>query len=97
MLRGSEMWADGFSTSGVVPVHQGHQGEVEITGEDSATAIWAMADRLFMPPGAPFSLLTGYGHHHETYERQDGVWKIKTLRLARLRVEVTPAPAASPA
>jgi hypothetical protein len=29
----------------------------------------------------------GYGHYHETYEKFDGRWLIKTLRLSRLRVD----------
>src|SRR3546814_4654651 len=55
----------------------------------SATGIWAMSDRLFMPAGMPFSLMTGYGHYHETYEKSDGMWKIKTLRISRIRVEAS--------
>ena len=48
---------------------------------------WSMTDRLFMPAGAPFSRMTGYGYYHETYEKVGGAWKIKTLRIARIRVE----------
>ena len=46
-----------------------------------------MTDRLVMPPGAPFAQMTGYGYYHETYENVGGGWKIKTLRISRLRVE----------
>ena len=48
-----------------------------------------MTDRLYMPPGAPYALMTGYGHYHETYVKEDGAWKIKTIRISRLRVEAT--------
>jgi hypothetical protein len=30
----------------------------------------------------------GYGHYHETYEKVDGRWRIKTITLTRLRVDV---------
>src|SRR3546814_16668924 len=88
VLRGSASWsAAGFAKAGIVSVHQGHQSEIELTDDDRATGIWAMSDRLFMPAGMPFSLMTGYGHYHETYEKSDGMWKIKTLRISRIRVE----------
>jgi hypothetical protein len=29
----------------------------------------------------------GYGHYHETYERTDDGWRIKTITLTRLRVD----------
>jgi len=31
--------------------------------------------------------MTGYGYYHETYENNGAGWKIKTLRIVRLRVE----------
>jgi hypothetical protein len=30
---------------------------------------------------------TAGGHYHETYEKVEGKWQIKTLRLTRLRVD----------
>lgn len=33
--------------------------------------------------------MTGYGHYHETYEKIGGSWKIKTMRITRIRVEGT--------
>jgi hypothetical protein len=46
-----------------------------------------MTDRWFLPPGGDYSTMTGYGHYHETYEKVDGAWKLKTAKLTRLRVE----------
>lgn len=90
VLRGSDSWSsEGFSRAGIVSVHQGHNCDIAITGETTATAIWSMTDRLFMPPGAPFSLMIGYGYYHETYDKTEGMWKIKTLRMTRIRVEAT--------
>jgi hypothetical protein len=34
--------------------------------------------------------LHGYGHYHETYENLNGEWRIKSLRLDRLRVDTIP-------
>ena len=37
----------------------------------------------------PTLTLHGYGHYHETYEKIDGRWRIKTSKLTRLREDVT--------
>lgn len=71
----------------MVSVHQGHTAEIEVTGESTASAVWSMTDRLYFPPGGKYSVMTGYGHYHETYQKVDGAWKLKTTRLTRLRVE----------
>jgi hypothetical protein len=87
VMRGRDSWQTGnLDEARAVTVHQGHQHEIEVTGEDRATAIWVYTDRFFMPEGAPFARLTGYGHYHETYEKLDGRWLLKTTRLTRLRV-----------
>ena len=72
----------------VVTVHHGHMPEIEVTSDTTATGIWAMEDKLRWPEGSPISWLHGYGHYHETYERVDGAWRIKTLTLTRLRLDV---------
>ena len=70
----------------VVTVHHGHTPEIEPTSATTATGIWAMEDMLRWPNG---SELHGYGHYHETYEKVAGTWRIKTLRLTRLRMDFT--------
>jgi ketosteroid isomerase-like protein len=72
--------------------HQVHSPEIQIDG-DSATAIWAMQDRVIWDAGhspiPPATGITGYGHYHENYRRSsDGVWCIASLRLTRLIVEM---------
>jgi len=65
-------------------VHHGHMPEIQLTSPTTATGTWAMEDQLVFP------LVTyqGYGHHHETYLKVGGQWKIKTLVLTRLREEL---------
>jgi hypothetical protein len=46
-----------------------------------------MTDRLYLPASSPVSLLVGFGYYHETYEKVGDAWKIKTLRIQRIRVE----------
>ncbi len=69
----------------VVTVHHGHMPEIELTSPATATGIWAMEDKLWWPEGSPIEHLHGYGHYHETYEKARGQWRIKTMRLTRLR------------
>lgn len=88
VLEGRDAWVSGaFAKAGITSVHQGHQAQIEVTGADSASASWAMTDRLFMPPGAPFTLLQGFGFYHETYVREADGWKIATLTIERIRVD----------
>ena len=69
----------------LVTVHHGHMPEIQITSPTTASGIWAMEDILRTPGGD--DVLQGWGHYHETYERIDGRWLIRTLRLTRLRVD----------
>lgn len=88
VLKGRDSWrSDGMSGLGIVSVHQGHQCEIELTSDTTANGIWSMTDRLYFPPGSSFSLMTGYGHYIETYEKVAGSWKLKTTHITRIRVE----------
>ena len=89
-IRGRDAWETSkLEEPRLVTVHQGHQSEIEVTGETTAKGVWSFTDRFFMPPGAPFERLVGYGYYHETYEKVGGRWLLKTTRITRLRVEVS--------
>jgi SnoaL-like domain len=72
-----------------ITVHHGHMPEVEVTSASNARAIFAMEDLIWWPEGSRRRTLHGWGHYHETFEKIDGKWLIKTLRLTRLRVDQT--------
>lgn len=74
-----------------VSVHHGHCPEISITSPTTAEGIWAMEDQLRWAEqsASEKAALHGYGHYHETYRKIDGVWRIQTMRLTRLRVDVT--------
>ncbi len=63
-------------------VHHGHMPEIEITGEGTATGVWAMMDVVRL--GAGF---TGYGHYHEQYRKEAGEWRIAKMKITRLFTE----------
>lgn len=71
-----------------VSIHQGYMPEIEMTGPETACGVWAMSDTIGAPDGAPYREIRGAGHYHETYTKRYGTWKIATLRLTRLAVDV---------
>ncbi len=70
----------------VVTTHHGHMPEITITGPNTATGIWAMFDYLTFP-GEPPTGFRGYGHYHEEYVRERDGWRIRRVRLTRLRMD----------
>jgi hypothetical protein len=68
-----------------VTAHQVHAPELELTSETTARGVWALEDVVRLAPGIN---LRGYGHYHETYEKVDGRWLIKTSTLTRLREDI---------
>jgi hypothetical protein len=68
-----------------VTVHQVHAPEIELTSETTARGVWALNDVVRLVPGLT---LNAYGHYHETYEKGDGHWRIKTSKLTRLREDI---------
>jgi hypothetical protein len=73
-----------------ISIHQGYMPEIEITSPTTARGIWAMFDYLRLPDFT----YQGYGHYEETYVKEAGSWKLKTILLTRLHYEMTRAGAA---
>lgn len=69
-------------------VHHGHMPEIEIIDKTNAKAVWAMEDLLTFPDkkGSPPGH-NGYGQYHETYRKENGVWKISSMELTRFRMD----------
>ena len=72
---------DAFTTA-----HHGHNAEIEITGETTARAKWALQDRLII---RGISTLTGWGYYDEEYVKENGQWRIKSTAISRLLEEWT--------
>jgi hypothetical protein len=65
-------------------IHHGYTPEIEILGGGSATGIWAMCDEI---RDKDYRLvLRGWGHYHETYEKNADRWLIKTARISRIQL-----------
>ena len=70
----------------VATKHHCHTPELALISATTATGIWAMEDLLIFGDGRE---LYGAGHYHETYEKRDGAWRIKTLHLTRTILRIT--------
>lgn len=74
---------------GVITCHHGHMSEIAVTGPDSAEGIWSMEDHLDWPPESGMGKMWGTGWYREQYRKgDDGRWRIASLVLERIRIEV---------
>lgn len=81
-------WVTETASHVVTSVHHCHMPEIELLSDVTAKGIWALEDLLYFSDDMPMRSLHGFGHYHETYERVNGVWLFKTLRLTRLKVDI---------
>jgi len=75
-------------------IHHGVMPEIILDGSTlngatlneatTASGIWAMMDYVDIP-AATFK---AFGHYHDKYRKEAGVWRIAETRLTRLRVDV---------
>lgn len=92
-LRGAQNAGQAIieAVKGLVTIHHGHMPDIVFTSADTAHGIWAMMDILDFPAGSPRERITGYGFYYDNYRIEDGIWKIASLRLERLRVDIQAA------
>ena len=83
------------SIEDVITVHHGHMPEIELTSPTTATGVWALEDQLWWPEGGPLRHMHGFGHYHETYEKTEAGWRIKSMTITRLHRLVDPLPPAA--
>jgi hypothetical protein len=68
--------------------HRVGQPEIDITGPDTATGIWALADTVAQ---LEFGVdIRGGAFYEDTYVKVDGQWKIKTTGYKRTYEEIEP-------
>jgi hypothetical protein len=92
--EGGDTYAEALrhSLEHAVSVHQGLMGEVEIEPDGTGRAVWAMQDVIAWAdrhPRTGWKSIVGRGHYHETYRREEGAWRIATLTLTRLSLDIT--------
>lgn len=66
----------------VITMHQVHHPEIEITGEATARATWALQDYVINVPGE--WSVHGAALYEDEYIKADGEWKIKHTGYRRI-------------
>ena len=62
--------------------HHALMPEITLTSPTTATGIWAVHIMARFDDGARFD---SFGHYHDTYEKVDGKWLMKSLKLEWLK------------
>ena len=75
--------------TGAATVHQAHMPEIQITGATTASGIWSIYDSVDLTKSRPSERsYRAWGHYHEDYVKgADGAWRIRSIRLTRLKVD----------
>lgn len=85
-------WTIAF-LEGSSTIHRGYAPEIEIVDAQNATGIWAFEDRILWSADKPntsgLASLQGDGHYHDTYRKDERVWKIASTRVVRQRITTT--------
>ena len=77
----------GQGLAGGRTAHMAGLPDIELTGADSATGIWAFRDYVQLAgEGAPVGFV-GYGHEHDDYVRTPDGWKFRRVVITRLRID----------
>jgi uncharacterized protein (TIGR02246 family) len=69
-------------------VHRVHQPEIELTGPDGATGVWAFDDVVIMEDHQ--LTIRGAGFYTDGYVRTDAGWRITTTGYKRTYEEIQP-------
>lgn len=68
-------------TEGSSAVHRGVMGEISFTSDHTADGIYAGNWDAWFAPDAPLRERHGAGYYYVSYEKRNGRWCIKTLRI----------------
>ena len=72
--------------AGMISMHQCHHPEIELTGDTTATGVWALQDYVIVTQ-ANLSL-RGAAFYHDEYVKVNGEWKIKHTGYDRVFEEM---------
>lgn len=84
-LQGKQEYVDSIGASfsnQSVGHHNGHQPEIQMLSEAEATAIWYLADNMWILNHGHFT--TGTAIYWDRYVKEDGRWLIRETRYERL-------------
>ena len=70
----------------MISVHQGHNPEIEITGDITARGVWVLNDRLIIQT---IATLNGWRYYEDEYVKVKGEWKKKSTKITNILEEWT--------
>lgn len=73
--------------SGITTVHVCSHPELTVTG-DTAGGTWCLEDTVLVPEHG--LMIRGAAYYHDTYRREQGVWRISSTRYERLYEAIVP-------
>jgi hypothetical protein len=71
-------------------VHVIHSPAIELTGPDTAHAVWGLVDYVYIAKGDEGFAFRGAGNYHTDYIRTPDGWRIKRVVLERLSMDAIP-------
>jgi len=77
-----EFLSRGLGHEYLITVHQGHNPDIEVTGQDSARGSWALYDYMVNRNTGKGS--RGFGYYDDQYARKGGVWKISSCTVTHI-------------
>jgi hypothetical protein len=77
---------DAMSSPSMLTSHQVHQPEIDLTGPDSATGVWALEDVVILLDH--HLTIRGSAFYRDEYVKLDGAWRIKHTAYERVYEEM---------
>ncbi len=77
-----------LDSSHLLTNHRAHHPEIDLTGPDTASAVWALDDEVIAVEHA--TTLRGTAYYEDTYRKVDGAWLIASTGYRRVFEEVVP-------
>jgi hypothetical protein len=77
---------DAMSSPGMLTSHRVHQPEIDLTGPDTATAVWALEDVVILLDH--HLTIRGSAFYRDEYVKVDGAWRIKHTGYERVYEEM---------
>jgi len=74
--------SDSLSSAGLISEHHGHHPEIDFNGDESATGVWYLEDRVLIPEAD--LEISGTAFYEDRYERVDGQWRIAHTGYVRV-------------
>ncbi len=68
-----------------VSVHAGHDPEIDVLTDETATGVWPMTDLVILPTTRNGRIVQrGAGHYHDRYRRGSEGWQVASSHLTRI-------------